>query len=106
MMRKREPIESAERVLLAFGLVIALMIAFMRMADCGRERRAVRGLPEPERRALFERTLENLRSTCARDGKNGLEAYCREQAELVIDFPECDTACESLAEPYRSLPTR
>jgi hypothetical protein len=53
-------------------------------------------MPEPERRALLERTMENLATVCA-DGVDGLRDWCRGEADLAIQIPECDKVCEGLA---------
>jgi hypothetical protein len=67
------------------------------------QRDALGRLPEPERRALYERTLHTLDSTCDTAARpDGLADFCREQAEFVRHFPECDTACRALAQ--RSVP--
>lgn len=62
-------------------------------------------MAEPERRALYERTLENLR-TCARAPTDALQPYCEEQALFVGNFPECDDACRALARPFAPRSTR
>jgi hypothetical protein len=62
----------------------------------GAERRAIRDLPAVERRALFERTLQNLRAVCA-PPVDAMHDYCSEQARLALEFPECDRTCETLA---------
>ena len=71
------------------------------------ERRAVGRLPELERRALYGRTMQTLGSTCEEaNRRSGLEKYCREQAEFVVEFPECDAACSALARRHRAGPSR
>jgi hypothetical protein len=48
------------------------------------------------RQALLERTLENLGTVCeART--DGLRDWCRGQAELVVEIPECDSGCKVVA---------
>ena len=68
---------------------------------------AVRRLPEAERRALYARTLRTLEASCAPTERSpGLDDYCREQAEFLLNFPECDVACRALSLKYSGLPTR
>jgi hypothetical protein len=62
----------------------------------GSERRAIRNLPADERAALYERTLANVRTVCASPDL-ALHEYCREQARILLEFPECDEACRDLA---------
>jgi hypothetical protein len=64
-------------------------------------------LPAPERGAFYERTRGTLTALCdPSKGLMGLDDYCREQAELILQFPECDAACRALAEQQRFLPLR
>jgi cytochrome b pre-mRNA-processing protein 3 len=60
----------------------------------------LRRLPGAERRALYLRILETLRTTCPRATGPGLTDYCRDQAEFVARFPECDRFCRELAQRY------
>ena len=61
------------------------------------EERAIRALPEPERRSLYARTLENLATACAAPSE-GLFDFCEAQARLALEFAECDGTCQALAE--------
>jgi hypothetical protein len=71
------------------------------------EQDAIRRLPEPDRRALYQRTLETLTASCERGTRpSGLEAFCQQQAEFILQFPECDTSCQSLARQQRGTPSR
>ena len=65
------------------------------------ERRAIRQMSEGERRALFLRTLENVRSVCAR-AEDAMRGFCAEQARFVLEFPECDKLCQDLASGHLS----
>jgi len=69
------------------------------------QERAIRDMPAPERRALFLRTLENLKSVC-KAPEGAMQDFCRNQARLVLDFPDCDDSCRRLAQeqlqPVRS----
>src|SRR5262245_14871273 len=69
------------------------------------ERRAVQGLSDSERGALFQRTLRNLESSC-HVGARGLDDFCRTQAEFILEFPECDARCSQLAKDYLAHPSR
>jgi hypothetical protein len=70
------------------------------------ERRAVRALPEPERRGLYRRTMENLETICEPAAPRSMREFCRAQAELASHFPECDRACEEIARRHLALPSR
>jgi hypothetical protein len=63
-------------------------------------------LPAAERRALYERTLGTLATFCDPQPRPGISDYCQQQAALALQFPECDAACRTLADRYRSRPSR
>lgn len=88
--------------LLALILAIgAVMVARQTQID-----REIRHLPDSQRTALYQRTLETLRSPCSHAGGDALSDFCREQAEFIQRFPECDDACRELAALYRPLHVR
>jgi hypothetical protein len=66
----------------------------------GGEAGAVRELPATERHALYQRTLLTLQSPSCDPAHSGLKDYCREQAEFIIKFRECDAACGELAKRF------
>lgn len=80
-------------LLLAGGLIGA---AALFVWSAGSERRALQGLSEPDRQALYQRTLTNLRSVCS-PASDAMRGFCEEQAHLAESFPECDQACYKLA---------
>jgi hypothetical protein len=100
--------QSLQTAVIAVIIGLAVMAAFsvLWVWDRGSERRAIRTLPDGERRALYERTLENLRSVCALPESGDLQSFCRQQAELIVDLPECDAACRDLARDHRQRPSR
>ena len=91
-------------VILALGLTVgvgALAIWFGRG-----EERALRRMPADERATLYRRTLDNLVTVCADSGAAGLSEFCREQAEFILKFPECDDTCRAMARRHLLRPTR
>lgn len=72
----------------------------------GRLDRELRALPDPERHALYERTEATLQSSCAQATGPAIGDYCREQAELLERFPECDERCRLLARAFLRTPAR
>lgn len=93
-------------IFVAIAAAVVAVLALWR-ADRGEERQAIEQLSGQERRALYERTLNTLRTSC--DPKTlpqGLDDFCREQAEFVVQFPECDDVCRSLAKPHQRKPTK
>jgi hypothetical protein len=91
----------------AIGIVIAATVTILWLWNSDAERKAILNLPPSERRALYERTLRTLETTCNPQGRaRGLDDFCRNQAEFIVRFPECDAACASVAEPHRSAPSR
>jgi hypothetical protein len=93
-----EPARDKLRSLVKIGLVLAGIAAaiLLLMWSEGSERRAIRDMPPSERQALLSRTLENLKSVCG-EPEDAMRGFCGDQARLVLEFPECDEACQNLA---------
>lgn len=81
--------------LLLWGLFASVWLSRAISTD-----REIRELPTGERRALFDRTLETLNTTCRRARKANLQDYCRDQAALIVRFPECLESCRQAAGPF------
>jgi hypothetical protein len=67
---------------------------------------ALFGLPSSQRSALYARTLETLRVTCAHATESDLREFCQEQARLIARFPECDADCQALSRRFSPRPTK
>src|SRR5262249_51748512 len=63
------------------------------------------GPPDPHRAGMYQRTLAAVRESCLPPGPN-VESYCRDQAALLLTFPECDADCVALARNIRHEPGR
>lgn len=98
---------SARRVLTWLAAAVALLLA-LAVAVCMQTRldREISDLPEPERRALYERTRETLRSPCSQARGPEVAEYCRQQADFIKRFPECDSECRELAARFAPQPSR
>ena len=80
------------------ALVVAIAGAILLLIHSeGAERRAIRDMPAPERQALLARTVQNLKSICS-PAEDAMRGFCREQAQLAMEFQECDKACQELAD--------
>jgi hypothetical protein len=90
---------------LAGTLVVGVLAALFVYRQTESERE-VRSMPAAERRALYQRTLETLKSACANNVGPTMKDYCREQAEFIGLFAECDQACRALVLQLTSAPTR
>jgi hypothetical protein len=58
----------------------------------------IEAMPEAERQAVYSHTIDELRSVCS--AQPALREHCREQARLILKFPECDADCFALADPF------
>jgi hypothetical protein len=72
----------------------------------GSEGRAIQRLDPVQRHALYVSTLQALESTCQTERDTGLRAYCRQQAEFIRKFPECDEHCREVARIQLAEPAR
>ena len=91
-----------------WGAALLCLAAFAGLSYLQSEREAssMRAMPEGERKALYERTMETLRTVCSGEHASAVPDLCRDQAELVVSFPECDDACRELARRHQPKPTR
>lgn len=58
------------------------------------------------RRALYERTLETLRTSCMHAPGREVSDDCPQQADFIKRFPECDCEWGSLAARFVHGPSR
>jgi hypothetical protein len=91
---------------LAIALAIAMGAAYWIWTGTA-ERRAAAGLDPEQRVALRDGALQALGSACARFDPS-LDAYCDAQARVLLELPECDSACREVAQRQiaRGRPTR
>ena len=61
--------------------------------------------PDPRRAGMYQRTLASVRESCV-PPKPNVESYCRDQAALLLTYPECDADCVALARAIRHEPGR
>lgn len=62
-------------------------------------RSRLEALAPEERAELFRATLTAFRTECV--GREPIDlARCRENAAFLLEFPECDRACHSVADPF------
>jgi hypothetical protein len=101
------PGDRRHRLIWIVLVVLALVAAtFAYIWAQGQEGRALRALPEAERHGLYLRTMENLRTICDPAPGRSLRDFCRTQAELAVQFPECDEPCREISRRQLSLPRR
>lgn len=87
----------------AILIVAALGGWYLRWASTGGE---IESLPANERHAFYVRTLEDLRTVCTRTSGPNLDEHCRDQARLLVRFPECDATCQEVAQRFLAAPNR
>jgi len=91
-------------------LVAILVGAMLMLAAAGTfllgddEEREIRALPAEQRRALYQRTVENLKTICDPAPGRSVREFCRNQASLALKFSECDDDCRRTARRHLSLP--
>ena len=86
-------------------LTIGAIVLWVRYQ--GEERRAVSHLPAEERSELYRRELRSFRSLCGQGPrKDALERQCKEKAEFILQFPECDRDCQLIARSHLQRATR
>lgn len=96
----------SERVLGGLIVAVFLALAAMWLWQLTRPRRSVEALPDAERAALYQRTLETLRTSCSADHGVDLSEYCQQQAEFIVEFDACDADCRALARRFSKPASR
>ncbi len=85
------------------GIALVCVLALHHHTRLDRE---LLDVPELERRALYERTRETLRVSCTQPRGPTFTGYCREQADFLRRFPECDNECREFAAGFTPQPSR
>ncbi|HET6438280.1 MAG TPA: hypothetical protein VFG59_09480 [Anaeromyxobacter sp.] len=91
--RPTQVLRSRTPIFVAFG--VALLAAVLWVSNWRSTPATLRRLPAKERAALMERTLSTVREICREPARP--REFCREQASILLDLPECDRACQALA---------
>jgi hypothetical protein len=92
---------------LALALILAVGGVGWLVLEITAPGRSLRAMPAAERRLVFERTMDDLRTLCGPPRPAALRDHCRELAELVAPLEECDSACEAVVRPILTpAPTR
>jgi hypothetical protein len=106
---KRRPVRDfvvrhEKRLLVGIVSAVVLAIAIARVHGGGSEQEAITRMPDGERAVLYQRLAASTEMVCARAEIDPVLARrCRDSAEFLRAFPECDQSCRNLAE---IVPTR
>jgi hypothetical protein len=92
---------------LAVALVIAVVGVAWLVLEITGPARSLRALPPAERREVYERTMDDLRTLCLPGRAAALRDHCRQLAELIAPLKECGPECEAVIRPILTpAPTR
>jgi hypothetical protein len=92
---------------LALALILAVGGIGWLVLEITAPGRSLRALPSAERRQVYERTMDDLRTLCGPGRAAALRDHCRELAELVAPLKECGPECEAVIRPILApAPTR
>jgi hypothetical protein len=90
----------------AIGLLVIGLLAVWWWSE-GAERRAILRLSAQERAELYRREIETLETLCGRGPRgDALHNECARRAAFVLQFPECDDECKTLARSHLPTGTR
>ena len=102
--KRRRPAELGWRI--AAVLVVALLGAVL-VWSMGAEKRAIARMDPVQRRAVYENAFGELKRLCGSGPRDdALEQRCREQIRFVLEFPECDAACQEIAREHAPVPRK
>src|SRR5512142_1266854 len=105
-MSDQKPNDSFARVATTLVGVLALALAAATFWNHMQSRRELLRMPRQERRELYQHVLRTMSSVCVRAEGESLAEYCREQAQYVALFPDCDESCRQLGRQFLARPTK
>jgi len=91
-------------IVLAIAVVLGLLLGMLYWFADPRRREA-HEMPAAERRELYLHVIHGMEAFCRAEA-TAPDHWCRSQAELLVDLPECDQPCRNLADLYRDHATR
>ncbi len=91
------------RLLLAAAVAVGVWMAALSVHE-RRLDRAITALPPTMQHEMYRRTYEELATVCST--QPGLDDHCRDEAELIVRFPQCDGACRTLARRFSPAATK
>lgn len=91
----------------AAALLLALAAGLALLRTTSAERRALEGMDPAERRLIYQSAFAELQRLCGAGPRaDALESRCTEQVAYVLQFPECDEACQRIARSHTPRPTK
>lgn len=87
------------------GMILLVMAGATIVNDWQVQRELAR-MSDGARQPLFERVQETLRNACPHAKGEELRNYCRDQAQFLALFPECDGPCQRLCRRYAPQPAK
>lgn len=91
------------RVPLAAPLLFSAWIGALALEE-HRLNDALASLPAPLQAQMYHRSYDELATICA--SQPILADHCRDEAALLVRFPQCDADCAALARRFVSGATR
>jgi hypothetical protein len=92
------------------GSAIALLLAggaALLSWQSATEQRAVHRLSTSDRAEVFRREFDAFHTLCGQGPRrDALQTRCKEKAEFILEFPECDPSCRELARSHIPKATR
>ncbi len=106
-LHKLKKISTPDTILKCVGILFIISLIILWLWNSSSEYRAIEQLQPQERKALYFRTLENVKEMCTSE-KNltQFEEYCQNQANFLLEFSECEDMCQHLVRPILRKPTR
>jgi hypothetical protein len=68
--------------------------------------KALFGLSDEARHALYQRIFDTLNRVCPGATGDELRQYCQDQARFIAQFPECGEPCQVLCREFLLHPTK
>lgn len=89
-------------------LLGAVLLLLLHLWDVGQQQRALIQMSPEARARVYLGAISTMKEMCPPQAhrEEAFEERCREQADFLAKFPECDEACRELVRSNLSQPTR
>lgn len=77
--------------------IVVLLILWLRVLTA--EQRAINNMEPQARAKLFQETWQGVQALCRSQTDSALAPRCRQEAQFLLKFPECDESCRRFLEP-------
>lgn len=88
-----------------WGSLVVIVVLILWLRALTAEQRAINSMDPQARAKLFQETWQGVQTLCRQQMDPSLVPRCRQEAQFLLKFPECDESCHLFLEPF-AYPSR